>query len=155
MPDTVGPTHRYIGASPGCWAVFGDVLAREYSDMRYAQAHRLTVDTYAAQHPGTPSPQSIQSVAIHLISLHLIFDRGYDHPRATKAIQQAAGRKAAYRWLEPPAFLGPITVLDVHGVEDAAEYAQRVEQWARSVWAAWAPHHATVREWAGLGSRSS
>ena len=73
----------------------------------------------------------------------------------TAAIQQAAGRKAAYRWLEPPASLGPVTVLDLCGIEAPSEYAQRVEQWARSVWAVWAPHHATVRQWALVGSRSS
>ena len=56
VPDTPGPTHRYIGASPQCWALFGEVLAREYSDFRYASVHQLTVDSYAAQHPGTPSP---------------------------------------------------------------------------------------------------
>ncbi len=46
-----GPTHRYLGASPGCWAVYGEVLAKEYSDAAYYRVHRLTVDAYSAQHP--------------------------------------------------------------------------------------------------------
>src|SRR5436190_1879442 len=31
-PDADGPTHPYLGASPGCWAVYGEVLAREYGE---------------------------------------------------------------------------------------------------------------------------
>lgn len=42
-----GPTHRYLESSPGCWAAYGEVLAREYSDPAYFQVHRLTVDAYA------------------------------------------------------------------------------------------------------------
>lgn len=76
VPQTAGPTHRYMESSPGCWSVYGEVLVREYTDALYASLHRLTVDAYAVQHPGRPSPQSIQSVAVHLISLCLILDRG-------------------------------------------------------------------------------
>ncbi len=65
-PDIDGPVHRYMDSSPGCWALFGEVLAREYSDYNYASHHRLTVDAYAVQHPGKPSPPSIGSVAVHL-----------------------------------------------------------------------------------------
>ncbi|MFQ3593687.1 MAG: DUF5946 family protein [Gemmataceae bacterium] len=54
-----GPTHPYMGASPACWAIYGEVLAREYGEFAYPPIHRLTVDTYAAQHPGTKSRQSI------------------------------------------------------------------------------------------------
>jgi hypothetical protein len=150
VPDADVPAHRYAGASPGCWAIFGEILSREYSDIRYARVHHLTVNAYAAQHPGTPSPRSITSAAVHLIGLHLILDRAYDPVRATRAMQRAASRKTAFRWLPPPVSLGEMTVLDVRGVEDPPEYARCVEQWTRSVWAAWAPHHATVRAWAAL-----
>ncbi len=71
--DREGPTHRYMESSPGCWALYGEVVAREYLDfLAYGALHRLTVDTYAAQHPGLLSPQSIQSVALHLMSLSLV-----------------------------------------------------------------------------------
>ena len=60
-------------------------------------------------------------------------------------MQEATARKGAYRWLEPPPPLGPVTVLDVVGVDDPPEYARQVERWARSVWSAWAPHHGTIR----------
>jgi uncharacterized protein DUF5946 len=53
LPPSSGPTHEYIGASPACWAVFGEVLAAEYGDRTFWPAHHITVDAYAAQHPGT------------------------------------------------------------------------------------------------------
>lgn len=27
-----GPTHPYVVSSPGCWAIYGEVLAREYQN---------------------------------------------------------------------------------------------------------------------------
>jgi hypothetical protein len=93
--------------------MYGEVLAREYSDPASAKAHRLTVDAYAVQHPGKPSPQTIQSVAIHLSSLCLVLERGFDPGRATAAMQTLAKHKASFVWLPPPESLGERTVVDV------------------------------------------
>ncbi len=30
VPDIDGPVHRIVDSSAGCWAIFGEVLAREY-----------------------------------------------------------------------------------------------------------------------------
>ena len=87
VPDVAGPTHPYIGASRGCWAIYGEVLAKEYGEYGYPPVHGLTVDAYAAQHPGTPSRQAIQSVAVHLIALYLVLERGYGFARATEALR--------------------------------------------------------------------
>ena len=149
VPNVDGPTHPYLGASPGCWAVYGEVLEKEYGEYHYPPVHRLTVDAYAAQHPGTPSRRSIQSVAVHLISLYVVLERNYDPHRATQLIRRASTGQQDFVWLEPPASLGAITVLDVREAKDLAEHTERVERWARSVWEAWAPHHETVRKWAG------
>jgi hypothetical protein len=148
VPDVDGPTHRYIGASPGCWALYGEILAREYDDAAYRAVHRLTVDAYAVQHPGVPSPQSIQSVAVHLISLYLVLERGRDPAYAARVMGRAANRQGILRWLDPPASLGALTVLDVHAAPDPIAHRRQVQRWARSVWDAWGPHHATVRHWA-------
>lgn len=143
-----GPTHRYLGASPGCWGVYGNVLAKEYSDVRYGSVHALTVDAYALQHPGTPSPQTIQSAAVHLISLYLSLEEGLGPRDAARAKQLAKDRlREEFRWLDPPADRGGVTVVDVEEARDAEEHEERVEEWARSVWDAWSPHHKTVREW--------
>ncbi len=144
--DIQGPTHRYMESCPGCWAIYGEVLAREYSNPAYFQVHRLTVDAYAVQHPGRLSPQSIQSVAVHLIRLYLIFETGLEMQRANDAIKAAADSRI-YTWLTPPASLGNMTVADVHKAKDVNEHMQRVRAWAESAWAAWSPHHATIRAW--------
>ena len=150
MPDAGGPTHAYIGASPGCWAIFGEVTARAYGDYRYASAHRFIVDAYAAQHPGVPERRSIQTVAVHLISLHLSLEKGMTPDRTMKAMRRAADRSTAFVWLDPPASLGEVTVLDVLEAKEPAGHKRRVERWAKSVWEAWSPHHETVRRWARL-----
>jgi hypothetical protein len=68
VEDTNGATHEYIGAVAGCWAVFGEILAKEFNNPSYFYpAHRFTVDTYAVQHPGVPNRKSIQSVNVHLV----------------------------------------------------------------------------------------
>jgi hypothetical protein len=150
VPDVEGPTHRYLGASPGCWRLYGNVLEKEYADYeRFAPVHRLTVDAYAAQHPGTPSPQSIGSVGVHLVRLHLQLERGLSHDRANDAMLDISSRlKKHFVWLAPPANLGDVTVLDVLEADGPDEHMTRVRVWAASVWEAWRPHHETVRCWA-------
>jgi uncharacterized protein DUF5946 len=102
LPECDGPTHPYIGASPACWALYGELLAREYGELRYPPSHRMTVDVYAVQHPGLPERRSIQSVAVHLIALCLVLERGV----ATVKVRELMGRvleaAPALEWLEPP-----------------------------------------------------
>ena len=145
LPAHAGPTHPYIGASPACWALFGELLAREYGDPEYFRLHQVTVDTYAVQHPGVPERRSIQSVAVHLITLCLVLEGGAD-PRDGPALhKRLAG--LAFHWLEPPIPNGRITVADVLQAQTPAEHERMVEAWARDVWSAWEPHQATVRRW--------
>jgi hypothetical protein len=146
-PDIDGPAHRYIGASPGCWAIFGEVLAREYGDYRYWPVHQLTVDAYAVQHPGEPSPRAIRSVGVHLIGLHLLLEEGYTPEASARTMQRVAIFKQRFVWLEPPPSRGDITVLYVREAKSPVEHARRVHLWAASVWRAWSGHHGTVRRW--------
>ncbi|HVC37091.1 MAG TPA: DUF5946 family protein [Gammaproteobacteria bacterium] len=145
--DIKGPTHRYMESCPGCWAAYGEVLAREYSDPAYFQVHRLTVDAYAVQHPGQLSAQSIQSVAVHLIRLCLLLEQGLDMPHANAAMLTAVKSKGSYTWLAPPPSLGSMTIADVHGAKDAEEHKRLVRAWAASAWSAWSPHHETIHRW--------
>ena len=154
LPKTGGPVHRYIGASPECWAAFGEVSGKEYGDFRYARVHGLTVDAYCAQHPGEPSPQAIRSVAVHLVGLFLQMERDLRpeelyaaHGRTSS--QAKEGKKDIF-WMEPPASLGETTILYVLDANGPDEHAERVREWARSVWEAWSPRHETVRRWAEL-----
>lgn len=150
VPETGGPVHRYIGASPGCWAVYGEVLEKEYGDFRYWRSHQLTVDAYAAQHPGEPSPQSARSVAVHLVALYMQIEHGPldEDLYATRKRVSELGKRGGLAWLEPPASMGDVTVLDVQDAADPDEHAERAREWAASVWGAWSPHHETVRRWA-------
>lgn len=150
VPKKQGPTHEYIGASPGCWELFGQLLAKEYEEYNYPPVHRLTVDTYAVQHPGSPSKKSIQSVAIHLIGLHLTLDLNYEAHHATQLLGQAAETFTEYHWLEPPPSLGSLTILDVQGAANIKEHTDRVHIWAHTVWQAWQPHHEQIRAWTEL-----
>ena len=147
VPRMNGPTHRYMESSPGCWDVYGEVLSREYSDRAFGALHRLTVDSYAVQHPGRPSPQSIQSVRVHLISLCLVVERGLEIAYATRVMGAAVRTKERFVWLTPPRSLGEITVGDVAAASTAAAHVQMVRAWAESAWSAWAQYHESVRSW--------
>jgi hypothetical protein len=152
LPERGGPVHSYLGSSPACWALYGEVLAREYSDPACFRVHQLTVDAYAVQHPGVPERRSIQSVALHLVTLCLVLERGAD-PAAGPQLHKHLTKRGGFRWLEPPEPNGQITVADVHRAATATEHRCSVQAWAREVWGAWAAHHTTVRHWIadGLG----
>jgi hypothetical protein len=147
FPEMEGSTHRYMESSPSCWAAYGEVLAREYGDFSYGQANRLSVDAYAVQHPGRPSPQSIQSVALHLIRLCLLLECRLKIDRANEAMLKATEAKSSFVWLTPPPNRGIVTVADVHRAKNAEEHVMLVRQWAESAWIAWSPHHSQIRAW--------
>lgn len=142
-----GPVHRYMLSSPGCWATYGQVLAREYEDRGYFAVHRLTVDAYALQHPGSTDRQSIQSVGLHLVRLCLFLEHGLQPDHADTAMRQAAEQKHRMIWLEPPSDLGSVTAADVVLAGTVEEHTAKVKAWTQSVWDAWTPHHEQVRAW--------
>jgi len=148
FPEGEGPTHEYMESTPGCWAAYGRVLAREYENQLYWPVHRLTVDSYAVQHPGVPGRRSIQSVGVHLVRLHLLVERGLPPDRANEAMLAAVGLKSQYHWLEPPASLGVLTVADIEAATGVEQHTALVHQWAEQMWRVWSPYHATIRAWA-------
>lgn len=148
VPAEDGPTHRYLESAPGCWRLYGEILAREYEDPAYWQVHQLTVDAYAVQHPGRRSDQTIQSAAIHLVRLYLQLEQGMAEEGLLSATRALAHRKGQLIWLSPPGSRGALSVLDVHDAVDASEHASRVRAWAEEAWTAWSLHHDQVRRWA-------
>ena len=141
LPEREGPTHTYLGSSAACWDLYGEVLAREYSETAYFGVHQLTVDTYAVQHPGVAERRSIQSVALHLMTMQLFLEEGHDTRHGSRLHKLMIGSLPHLPWLDPPRPNGTVTVKDV------LDRNATVEDWARDVWAAWAPHHETVRAW--------
>lgn len=141
-----GPTHAYMQSSPACWAKFGELLAREYSEPLYMAAHQLTVDAYAIQHPGSASPQSIQSVCVHLVSLYALLERGLP-ASLTPALRKRCAHSKAFSWLEPPANRGVLTVVHPLSAQTPSEHMQRVREWAQACWDAWRVHQPQVAQW--------
>jgi hypothetical protein len=79
--------------------------------------NNLLVDAYAVQHSGTPSPQAIQSVAIHLLTLYGVFERAVSAGDALWIRQRVLRHKAVQhsqlQWLTPPSFEVSLTVADI------------------------------------------
>ncbi len=147
LPKTGGPRHAYLGASPECWALFGELLAREYSDPSYFAVHGLTVDAYAAQHPGREERRTIQSIHVHLAALCLALE----HDVALNDLIAVRKRIADYFadrlvWLSPPGDPGGLNVTDVLQADSAEVHSALVRAWATSVWNAWTAHHDAVRK---------
>lgn len=138
--------HPYMVSSAACWTRFGEVLALEFSDPAWFGAHQVTVDAYAVQHPGQPERRSIQSVALHLMTLGMVCERELDPSDAPRLHKQMVHRPE-FSWLEPPSMEGRLTVADVLGARNVREHEVRVRAWGLDVWKAWAPHHATVWGW--------
>ena len=148
-----GPTHPYMLSSPACWATFGKLLALDYGNYSAATFHRLSVDTYAVQHPGVDGASARRSVATHLSRLYLLIERGWSIDRANQAMLRISATKDQRPWLEPPSMQGTLSIQDVLGSIDIEGQNQRVMAWANSVWQAWRPHHDTVREWSAALAR--
>ncbi len=153
LPEVDGPTHRYIGASPACWALYTALGGGGDPPLALSPWNALLVDGYAAQHPGRPSPQSIQSVAIHLLVLHGVFVAGVAPAqvmwlRRRVLRERLEARRAAFVWLDPPDFAGSLTVADIARPPTPQARAAMVEPYLRGVWERWsAPHAATVAAW--------
>lgn len=148
FPQSTGPVHRYMESSPGCWATYGRVMALEYTEPALSDVHRLSVDAYAAQHPGQPSSQSMKSVGVHLIRLFLTIERGFDVRESNRIMVAVSKVKHRFGWLEPPSSLGDLNVNHVVHAASTDDHRAAVREWSHSVWSAWEPHHATIEEWA-------
>jgi Family of unknown function (DUF5946) len=144
VPDVDGPTHAYLGGNAGCWAAWGELQARGYSDLSAAAAMPLAIDAYAAQHPGLEGRRQAQSVWVHLVSLCAILERGLAPADGIRLKHEMLRDDPVFRWLEPPADPGPVTILDAAAAGD--DLRAVVERWAASVWEAWAAHHGAIRQ---------
>ena len=152
VPDIDGPTHAYLRASPGCWALYGQLLAHPASSVT---GPGQQVDCYAVQHPGSAEHDRRQrgSVAVHLIALCLLLE----HHLSAEQVSAARGRTsrtvlpalgmADWPHLPPPEDLGSTTVADVCAAAGADQLSALVDRWAQVAWTAWSPHHHGVRTW--------
>ena len=165
FPPYDGATHRYIGASAGCWAVFNwsvvgggigvtnliaqsripDNLAPipEPSDALPPDA--LWGDAYGVQHHGGNSPQAVQSVALHLLNLHGIISGKTTRPRWP--IERALRTRGVFHKLDPPAIGRALTVRHLFPGGGVITPVRR-SQYVVSVYEAWmALHRSVVEQW--------
>ena len=147
VDDIEGKPHNYIGAVQGCWNLYGQILSKEYYEYNYPElTHRLTVDTYAIQHPGQLSKQSIQSVNIHLISLYLILCKNFSGKVVTKILGEIIAKKPKFEWIEAPVPNGTKTIIDVLAANGKEEHETKVREWAENVWDFWYKKHGKTIE---------
>lgn len=153
LPAVDGPTHRYIEASPACWAVYTALTGGGEPPLAPSSWNPLIVDAYAAQHPGQPSPQSIRSVAVHLSVLFGVFVRGVAPGnvmwlRQRVLREQQGWRRDRFEWLDPPDFAGSVTVAGIAAAPTPQARTVRAKEYVRNVWDIWsAKHGATVAAW--------
>lgn len=148
LEETEGPVHRYMDATPACFALFNQILETEYSDRAFLLTHRLTVDTYAVQHPGgTNSKQQRQSVGLHLARLGLQIERPIP-PKETNDVMLGLGKyKQTLKFIEPPKKF-QTTVADVAEFSGTSQHSDKIRAWASSAWEDWSDHHTYILGWA-------
>ncbi len=145
LPVTDGVIHRYMTSSAACWGIFNSLSTENLLSSN--SFNHLIVDTYAVQHPGTPSNQTINSVAIHAMVLHGILERGFK-PDQTLWLRQRPGRIEStkkhqrFEWLTPPNFDLSLTIADV------STGRTLLEDWVKDVWLRWSePHGKQIAIW--------
>ena len=132
------------GGVEGCFVLFNEVLALEYSDPAHGAVNLLSVDAHALQHP---EDHGVKNNAFHLIRLCWLLEHGGD-PRLGQGplwLQKQFDGNPKLPVLTPPVDRGKVTIADVYGAQTPKEHAERVYRWAHSVWEAWSAHHAWAR----------
>lgn len=153
LPRSDGPTHRYIGASPACWAIFTNLFNAGEPPLAPAPLNGLLGDAYAVQHPGTPSAQAIQSVAVHLLALYGVFEHGVNPEKALwvrrRALREAKGRRQGrFDWLTAPDFAGSLTIAAIVRAPTRPARADLTQKYVTQVWSLWSEIHlATLTRW--------
>ena len=148
-PLVGGAAHVYMGPSPECWALYGEILVRKYSDVDYARAHRLMTDACCAQHSVGDDRRARQSLHIHLAALMLHFEDGRSQPDIVRFLRSAAVSED-FPLLAVPAQNGRLSIERVHAARNADEHWAAVQAYGAAVLAAWRVHHGVVRsliEW--------
>jgi hypothetical protein len=120
-------------------------MALEFGNVLFFGVHRLTVDTYALQHPEAYCA-SAKSFVAHLTGLCAAMDRA-DPPGVNASVQRWLSRNPPLARPIAPEVRGRLTVGDVQAITDPSAYRGEVEAWARSTWEAYASLHELARAW--------
>lgn len=138
FPAMTGARHEYLAASVGCWAGFGRILERQYSDFRYATAHQLFTDAYCFQHSSGGDRRARRSALVHLAALYAQVELGWSGEQAV-LLRQRLSKAVTDLPIGPRALRGrsPSTV----SLVSAEAHERSVDAYAVSVFAAWSDQH--------------
>ncbi|HEX7975094.1 MAG TPA: DUF5946 family protein [Anaerolineales bacterium] len=134
-----------VGGRSGCQALFDEINAQAFADLRLASVRDLALDAYCMQHVETYC-RSAKSYAAHLTRLCCGLEYNAS-PAVYAAIQKWLNGS---RRLEKPALLterGRLTVVDVSQAASPEDYQRRLQAWAADVWQAYAGQHELARRW--------
>ena len=165
FPPHDGSTHRYLGASAGCWALFSWSAVSGATDVADLVAQSripdnlvpvpargdalpldsLWGDAYGVQHHGGTSPQAVQSVAVHLLNLHGIINGKTTRPGWP--IERAMRTRGVFQKLDPPTLGSALTFRHLFLGGGVVTPVTR-SQYVVSVYEAWmAVHRSIVEQW--------
>ena len=149
VPESAGPAQAPAeqASSAACCALYGELLSRSYTDVRYRAVHQLVVDAYAAQHAGGTGRREVQAVALCLMTLCLFVEDGVDPGKGPALHKRMVAHRPNFTWLTPPLQQDVMTVADVLTAESPEQHYRLVHEWGSQVWQAWTPHQATIRSW--------
>ncbi|MDQ3870181.1 MAG: DUF5946 family protein [Chloroflexota bacterium] len=128
----------------GCQAIFEEIGARAWADLRYARRQRMVVDTYCLQHPERYCV-SAKSLAAHLTGLAWAFEYG-EHPSVARAVLRFLDGNPSLQKPDLPASRGAMTIADV-AASGPDGFAAAVEGWAHCTWDAYAALQPLARQW--------
>ena len=133
-------------ASGECAQEAGHVQAAFYQPELY-ELRQYVVDAYICLHPDGSTRRGNRSTALCLMTMDLYLEAGQPVSEGAAMHQEMAeAGMGPFATLEPPDLSDAFTHRHLAGA--ATEHLPRLaEEWARSVWEAWSPHHDQVRAW--------
>lgn len=112
-----------------------------------APLRQYVVDAFACQHPDPSTRRGVQTTALCLMTMDLYLKCGQPVSEASPMHKEMMRTHPdVFGDLPAPHLTSALTHRHV-AAGSREEYAVRAREWACSVWAAWAPHHAQVRAW--------
>lgn len=161
FPRYDGPTHRYVGDSAACWALTlsltsgsppePELLTRSkapHVTISWPQKDALSLDpawgdAYGVQYHGDDSP-AIQSVAIHLLTLHGTITR---RANGMWVKRRAMRTRGVFHKLESPSLGCALTIRHLFPSGGTDAVVTRSD-YAYSVYESWIKlHRKTVESW--------
>lgn len=143
LPSPDGALDERYHATWACRELLSELTAYTLSLRDPGFIHQLAIDAYLAQHMG-PHIKPI-GIAFALITLHLMFERGFTGRQAQQAHMRLASHwKTWPRFELLPEAKASLTVRDVLDAPVGEARIAMLTHWGKAVWELWRPEHAAV-----------